>query len=339
MKIALLAQNWGFGRGVAYNALAYVKALLALGHEVTVLRFGQLDENAPEFDLPIKKIDSPDFWQVDGTFFKTVLDLEKPDYCLFFEYDQWVVNKNNLIEICWEKGVKPIGAWIAWEKLFNTSVPKFKRFHKIFSHTKEQVKIFRRFGLTNTYLVPFGLDLKEYEGEKFPHSKFVFLHTSGFGGVKGRRNTELVVEAFKKLNDPNTSLILTSQKVANLPYSEIKKLYKKADCYLCPSKWEGLGIPNIEAIISGTPVITTNYPPMNEIVKDRVSGLLVDADDYIETKEIGVAQQIIEVDDLIEKMKLVMNPEIHEILVKGCQIEKERFSQEKMMEALKKELM
>jgi len=44
---------------------------------------------------------------------------------------------------------------------------------------------------------------------------------------------------------------------------EIYKFYKKSDILLFPSKYEGFGIPILEAQVVGRPVITSNLDPMN----------------------------------------------------------------------------
>ena len=340
MKVLLYTQNFGFARGVAYYARAYVKSLLKLGYEVTVLCYGGLDKEEPEFDLPIKKIYTNDFWQVDKEFFKSILDEIKPDYCMFFEYDQWKENKDNLIETCWENDVKPIAAWIAWEKLFDYMVPKFKRFHKIFVPTKGQTKVFRKFGLTNSYYIPFGLDLEEFKGEhKKLNEQIIFLHNKGYDDTEfDRKNTKVVIDAYELIKDENTKLLLNSQRVEELSYEEIKRLYRGVDCFVFPSKYEGFGIPIIESIISGTPVITTNYLPMNELVEENKTGLLVDAYEYKETENIGVAQQIIDPKDLAIKMDMIKNNVVRELLYKGCERLKNRFDYSNMVETLKKEL-
>ena len=50
-----------------------------------------------------------------------------------------------------------------------------------------------------------------------------------------------------------------------------------AACDVCisPSRWEGLGLPLYEAIAFGMPAITNDDPPMNEVIRDGVNGLLV----------------------------------------------------------------
>lgn len=50
------------------------------------------------------------------------------------------------------------------------------------------------------------------------------------------------------------------------------------DVVLFPSRWEGFGIPLLEALHAGTPVIAPAGWPMNELFTDRVHGLQVGAE-------------------------------------------------------------
>lgn len=52
--------------------------------------------------------------------------------------------------------------------------------------------------------------------------------------------------------------------------------YSWADVYALPTLWEGLGRAQLESLACGTPVITTDLPPMNTIVKDGFNGYLID---------------------------------------------------------------
>ena len=57
-------------------------------------------------------------------------------------------------------------------------------------------------------------------------------------------------------------------------YRESINIYKHGKVYVAPSRREGLGLPILEAMACGLPVITTNAPPMNEwFIQDH---LLVD---------------------------------------------------------------
>jgi glycosyltransferase involved in cell wall biosynthesis len=62
-----------------------------------------------------------------------------------------------------------------------------------------------------------------------------------------------------------------------LGYKENPYPYLKiSDCYICPSRAEGLSTSAIEAVILHTPVLTTECAGMNEILKDGEYGLIVD---------------------------------------------------------------
>jgi glycosyltransferase involved in cell wall biosynthesis len=54
----------------------------------------------------------------------------------------------------------------------------------------------------------------------------------------------------------------------NLKTEELGNLYREADVFVFPSLFEGFGIPLIEAMASGTPVITSNRGSLPEVVGD-----------------------------------------------------------------------
>lgn len=58
---------------------------------------------------------------------------------------------------------------------------------------------------------------------------------------------------------------------------ELSQLYSEASCFVFPSRYEGFGLPLLEAMACGTPVIASNTGAMPEVVGD--AGLLVDPDD------------------------------------------------------------
>ena len=72
-------------------------------------------------------------------------------------------------------------------------------------------------------------------------------------------------------------------------------LYKNAICSILPSTYEGFGIPAIESMKIGTPVIVSNIPPLKEVVKN--SGLFIDPQNE---------------SDLCQKMIDMTNPKIRE---------------------------
>jgi glycosyltransferase involved in cell wall biosynthesis len=61
-------------------------------------------------------------------------------------------------------------------------------------------------------------------------------------------------------------------------------LLKSCNVCLAPSRWEGLGLHLFEALENGMPTITTNAPPMNEMVSHDVDGLLIPATTHSERR-------------------------------------------------------
>ncbi len=49
---------------------------------------------------------------------------------------------------------------------------------------------------------------------------------------------------------------------------ELAELYRAAACLLMPSRYEGFGLPVLEAMASGTPVVATPDPALREVVGD-----------------------------------------------------------------------
>ena len=79
-------------------------------------------------------------------------------------------------------------------------------------------------------------------------------------GASGWENSELL-----KLIDKNNIIFLSSVSDQLLAY-----LYNKAYILVYPSFYEGFGLPPIEAMACGCPVITSNTSSMPEICKDFV---------------------------------------------------------------------
>jgi len=68
---------------------------------------------------------------------------------------------------------------------------------------------------------------------------------------------------------------------------EIKNyILKNAKALLYLSSWESFGLSVIEAMATGTPVITSNIPPFHETVEHGVTGFICDSKkEFLQAKE------------------------------------------------------
>jgi glycosyltransferase involved in cell wall biosynthesis len=61
-----------------------------------------------------------------------------------------------------------------------------------------------------------------------------------------------------------------------VPLEELAELYRKAWVFCLPSTYEGFGVPYIEAMASGTPVVATPNVGAREVTREGRAGLIVE---------------------------------------------------------------
>lgn len=142
-------------------------------------------------------------------------------------------------------------------------------------------RILRLFGFANSVQVPCPIDTDLFPKRKITGKAKRFIHNGGTTNQDDRKGTRDVISAFKKVPNPDIRLSVRLQKKTDLPELDPRidvffgnledpgELYADGDVAIQPSKLEGLGFTVFEAAISGLPVITTDYPPMNEFIQDR----------------------------------------------------------------------
>ncbi len=67
------------------------------------------------------------------------------------------------------------------------------------------------------------------------------------------------------INPRDNNIILTGY----VPKKELRALYQIADVFIYPSLYEGFGLPILEAMASGCPVLASNIPPVREIISNE----------------------------------------------------------------------
>jgi len=65
------------------------------------------------------------------------------------------------------------------------------------------------------------------------------------------------------------------------PVSEAAKvrLLRRATCLVYPTRYESFGLPPLEAMVAGCPVVSTAIPVVSEMIRDGVNGLLAPPED------------------------------------------------------------
>lgn len=86
------------------------------------------------------------------------------------------------------------------------------------------------------------------------------------GGIGNRRNLERAKEAVSGYN-----LVVTGETIPWISDEEMPLLYSSAEVLLYPSLYEGFGLPVLEAMATGTPVITSNVSALPEVGGDAAA--------------------------------------------------------------------
>lgn len=219
--------------------------------------------------------------------------------------------------------------------------------------------LLKKYGLRNIRFIRWAVDdgiFEPVESQVKPPIRFI--HNAGYGGAQWRKNTLAVVEAFELAcrKNKNILLILKSQRPIreypekarglindngrirvtekDLSLAALIELYRSCHVSVLPSKWEGIGIPFIESLALGLPVITVDAPPMNEWVRDGRNGLLSKVQKWEQRKDrkLLVKGAIVDVHDLSKKMLKLADQKLLEKLranaVRSTAGMKKRFTEE-----------
>jgi glycosyltransferase involved in cell wall biosynthesis len=152
----------------------------------------------------------------------------------------------------------------------------------------------------NAYDERFGVEPREEDvvrvRERYQlHDEFVLYA----GNVKPHKNLERLIDAFDRVRKrglDHLKLVLIGDEISKyaalrravhqhqlhkyvrflgyLPEETLAVMYRLAGVFVFPSLYEGFGLPPLEAMASGTPVVTSNVSSLPEVAGD--AALLVD---------------------------------------------------------------
>ena len=89
--------------------------------------------------------------------------------------------------------------------------------------------------------------------DKLPHNLVIVGKT--------RRGEDLVQDAMKKVQDRKRVIRFKD----GVPYRNLQALFQEGDIFVLPSAYEGFGLPVVEAMMAGVPVITTRLASLKEV--------------------------------------------------------------------------
>jgi glycosyltransferase involved in cell wall biosynthesis len=153
----------------------------------------------------------------------------------------------------------------------------------ISEETKKAMNMYLNIPKEKITTTPLGHDIKSYTESELKTTEFPDRYFMWVGMITKRKNLETLYKGFKKFieHHPGYKLIIAgkflnstienSQKdlisllkineniifTGYITDNELHSLYKKSTAFIFPSIYEGFGIPIIEAMALGTPVITT----------------------------------------------------------------------------------
>ena len=161
---------------------------------------------------------------------------------------------------------------------------------------RERERVRGRYGLRGPYLIAVGTVEPRKNLIRLSRAFRVVRDKRGLQllivGGKGWRGEEILREVRKMAGEAVVW-------VGYAPSEDLPALYSGAEALVYPSLYEGFGLPVIEAMACGTPVITSNNSSLREVAGD--AALLVDPED--EDDIAAAVRRIVEDSDLRESLR------------------------------------
>lgn len=198
---------------------------------------------------------------------------------------------------------KPLSIW----QNFCMHYP-LKAANRLIALTRHEVGLLRRMGFPDEKIVqiPLWIDVPYIKAvaygpsraEEYPSPHVLFL-----GQLKERKGYDTLARAMPLVlaQRPTTTFLFAGQNPARASdltgiceqngsigslvllgkVSEEEKvnLMRRADCLVYPTRYESFGLPPLEAMAAGCPVVATDLPVVSEMIRNGENGILVEPED------------------------------------------------------------
>jgi 1,2-diacylglycerol 3-alpha-glucosyltransferase len=343
VKVGIVTK-W-FNRGQAFVSRYIRDALDELGHETFILARPTKDKGPMA-----AHVDRTGVWDQPGV--TEASDWEVP----YEEYERWV-EQNALDVVHWDNcyqheeiarlraaGLRTVGRFV-WEMFSpEDAAPAKQAYDVLYSMTRCEQQRYGELGIESPY-VQWGIhqELLDVPVRRADDGLVRFYFPGALLGP--RKPHKEVVEAFSNSRGENLRLIFKAQLERRMNYltraaeadprielvvddmetREHLELFASCDVCLGPSRWEGLGLFLYEAAAFGMPQISNDSPPMNEVVRDGVNGILV-ADRQDGTADSGIPSMQPDVAELTEAIERLADPDERAQMAEGARATREHLS-------------
>jgi glycogen(starch) synthase len=198
---------------------------------------------------------------------------------------------------------KPLSTWQNWCVHY-----PLKAADRLIALSRHEVGVLRRLGMASKRIIriPLWIDVPYIDAVPFGPSiasEYPSPHVLFLGQLKERKGYDTLAEAMPLVLErcPSTTFLFAGQNPAKATHltdicarngtldhmvllgkvseEEKVRLMRSADCLVYPTRYESFGLPPLEAMAAGCPVVATDIPVVNEMIQSGENGILVNRED------------------------------------------------------------
>lgn len=160
------------------------------------------------------------------------------------------------------------------------------RVHKILRYPKERINVIYS-AVYEAVTKDYGYTFRDIQHKYGLTEKYIMTLST----LEPRKNMELLLKAFSDIQDKvDYDLVLVGRKgwkmdeiiekynkdgrihiTGFIDDEHVSVIYRNAMCFVFPSSYEGFGLPPVEALALGTPVIASNAASISEVLRKQAT--------------------------------------------------------------------